>query len=90
MACRLGVLAHMARQQPSRPKLVRISQILRLLAGQRDQPRLGLSGDLRRLARPRAVVERLHHAEADGAIKAALYRLMGYAHCFSHRVGRRI
>ena len=90
MSCGFGVLARMARQQPRRPKLVRISQILGLLAGQRDQPRLGVSGDLRRLARSRAVIERRHHAEADGAIKAPLDRLMGHAHGFAHRISRRV
>ena len=45
----LGVLARMACQQQRRPKLVRISQILGFLAGQRDQPRLGISGDRWRL-----------------------------------------
>ncbi len=81
------MIARMARQQPRRPKLVRISQILDLLTGQRKQPRLGVSGDLRRLARPGAVVERGHHTEADGAIKAPLDSLMGHANRLAHRVG---
>src|SRR5271166_5048402 len=46
------MLARVASQEPRRPQLVRIAQVLRLATGQRDQPCLGLGGDRRLLARP--------------------------------------
>jgi hypothetical protein len=79
MPRRLGILSDMTRQQPRGPKLVRISHLLRLLAGQRHNPCAGAVGNRRLLARPRAVVERRHHAKPYRTIKASLHGLMGHA-----------
>jgi hypothetical protein len=62
MPCRLGMLSDMTRQQSRCPKLMRIAYLLGLLAGQRHHPSAGGVRDRRLLARPRAVVERRHHA----------------------------
>jgi hypothetical protein len=61
--CGLGVLPGVARQQSRRPKLMWISHLLGLLAGQRHHPGTGGVGNRRLLARSRAVVERRHHAK---------------------------
>ena len=58
--------------------------------GQRHQPSRGVFRELRRFARPRAVVEYRHRTKPHRAMQALLQRLMGSASCFTHRVGRRI
>jgi hypothetical protein len=79
-----GVLADMARQQPRGPKLVRISQIFVLLAGQRHKPRLGIIGDLRCLDGTRAVIEYRHRTKTHRAMQAPLHGLMGHADRLAH------
>ena len=71
-----SMLPRMAGQQPRRPQLMRIAQFLRLPAGQRHQPGLGLSGDRGLLAGPRPIVERRHRAIGNSPLHAALYGLM--------------
>jgi hypothetical protein len=63
-----------AGQKPGRPQLVGITQVLRLPAGQRHQPRFGLGGDS--LCRPRTVVERRDRAVGQGPLNIPLNRLM--------------
>ena len=77
MSCRRGVLSDVTRQQPCCPKLVRISNLLGLLAGQRHHPCAGIVGNRRLPARPRTVVECGHHAKPHRTIKASLHGLMG-------------
>ena len=84
------MLAGVASQQPRRPEFVRISHLLGLLAGQRHQPRARFNCDLRLLAGPRTVVERLHDAEPDRARQAALDGLVGHSNRDPNPVTRRI
>ena len=90
MPCYLGRLPDVSRQQPRGPKLVRVSHLRRLAAGQRHHPCAGVIGNRRLLARPRAVVERRHHAQSHSTVQASLHSLMGHADRFTDRVGRRI
>lgn len=84
MSGRRPVLARMARQQPRRPQLVRITVLLGLVARQRHQPGLGLRRDHRLLARPWSVVECRQRAISDRPLNAALDRLMMHAKSSSH------
>ena len=84
----LGVRADVACQQPGGPEFVRIALLLGSLAGQRHQPGFGFVGDLRSLAKPRAVADRRHHAKPDGAVQTALDSLVGHTDGLAHRVAR--
>jgi hypothetical protein len=90
MRCRLGILPDVSREQPRGPKLVRVSHLLGLLAGQRHHPYAGAVRNRRLLASPRAVVERRHHAKPHRTIKAALHGLMAHADRLTNCVGRRV
>jgi hypothetical protein len=90
MASRRGMLANVARQQPRSPKLVRIPQVAGLPASQRHQPCLGLWRNLRRLARPRAVIECRHHPEPHRTAQAALYGVVGHPDPLAHSRRRRV
>ena len=90
MPCRPGVVSDVTRQQPRCPKLVRISHLLGLLAGQRHHPCAGTVRNRRILARPGTVAERRHHAKPRRPIKASLHGLMGYADHLTNCVGPRV
>src|ERR1022692_3605297 len=82
---RRPVLARMACQQPRRPQLVRIAQLLRLAARLRHQPGLRLRRDRRFLSGPRPVIERHQRPISQRPLDAALHRLMMHAQPLSHR-----
>ena len=84
------MLAGMAGQKPRRPQFMRIAQFLRLAAGQRHQPRLGLDRDRRLLARARAIIERRQRAFGHGPLDAALDGLMMQPERLAHRKKRRV
>ena len=84
------MLAGMAGQQPRSPQFVRVSHVLGLLAGQRDQPRSRWRRDLRLLSRPRTVIERRHDPEAGCACQATLHRLVRHADRSADRILRRV
>ena len=88
MPCGLGVLPDVTRQQPRCPKLVRISQLLGLLAGQRHHPCAGAVRDCWLLTRPRAVIKGRHHAKPYRTIKASLHSLVGHADRFANCIRR--
>ena len=67
-----SVLARVASQKPRRPQFVGIAQVLRLAAGERHQPCLGLGGDSRLLARSRTIVERRHWTIGQRPLDTAL------------------
>jgi len=90
MSSRRRMSADVARQQPRRPELVRIPQLLGLLAGQRDQPRACLIGDRCGLAGTRAVLECRHHTKPNRAIETAQHGLMRHPDCLAHRMCRRV
>jgi hypothetical protein len=71
-----SMLTRVAGEKPRRPQLVGISQVLRLPAGQRHQPRFGLGGDLRLFARPWTVVERRERTVGQRPLNTPLNRLM--------------
>jgi hypothetical protein len=73
---RWPMLTRVTGQKPGRSQLVGISQILRLPAGQRHQPRFGLGGDLGLFPWPRMIVERHHRAVGQGPLNTPLNRLM--------------
>src|SRR5271155_5382983 len=66
-----ALLARVTSQKPRRPQFVRIAQVLRLAAGQRDQPCPGLGSDRRLLARPGTIVERRHWTVGQRPLNAA-------------------
>ena len=81
-----SMLARVASQEPRRPQLVRRAQsVLRLAAGQRDQPCLGLGGDRRLLAGPRPIIERRQRTVDQRPLDTALNGLMVCAYGPSHR-----
>jgi len=73
---RRAVLARVASQEPRRPQLVRIAEVLRLAAGEVDNPRLGLRGDRRLLAGPRPIIERRQRTQDQRPLDTALNGLM--------------
>ena len=75
-----SMLARVTSQKPRRLQFVRIAQVLRPAAGQRDQPCPGLSSDRRLLARPGTIVERRHCTIGQRPLSAALDRLMMHPH----------
>jgi len=79
MPCRLGRLLDVSRRQSRCSELVRISQLPGFLAGQRDNLCAGIFCNIRLRARPRAVIERRHHARSHRTIKASLHGLMCHA-----------
>ena len=72
MADRLAMVADMLRQQPGRPQLLGIAQILRFLAGQRNHPRSRFRGHRRAAAPTRQIDQRLGHAQIQGLTHAPL------------------
>ena len=85
-----SMLARVTSQKPRRPQFVRIAQVLRLAAGQRDQPCPGLGRDRRLLARPGTIVERRHCTIGQRPLNAALDRLMMHPQSSTHRKERRV
>jgi hypothetical protein len=83
-----SVLARVASQKPRRPQFVGIAQVLRLAAGERHQPCLGLGGDSRLLARSRTIVERRHWTIGQRPLDTALNRLMMHPQSATHRKER--
>ena len=83
-----SMLARVTSQKPRRPQFVRIAQVLRLAAGQRDQPCPGLGSDRRLLARPGTIVERRHWTIGQRPLNAALDRLMMHPQSLTHRKER--
>ena len=83
-----SMLARVTGQKPRRPQFVRIAQVLRLAAGQRDQPCFGLGGDRRLLARPGTIVERRHWTIGQRPLNAALDCLMMHPQSLTHRKER--
>jgi hypothetical protein len=71
-----AVFARVARQQPRRPQLVRITVIFGLVACQGYQPSLSLRRDRRLLARSRSVVEGRQGTIGQRPFDAALDRLV--------------
>ena len=88
VARRLSVLSDVARQQPRRPKLVWVSDLLGLPAGQRHHPGAGLVGNRWLPAKPGTVVERRHHTKLHRTIEAPLHGLMGHADRRANGIGR--
>jgi hypothetical protein len=82
------VLASVAGQQTRRPQLMRISDILCLLTGQRNHPGTRLRGDLWLLSRPGAVIQRRHDAELRCSRHAALHGLVRHPNCSTDCVAR--
>ena len=80
----------MAGQEPRRPQLVRIAQLLGFAAGQRDQPCLGLGRDRGLLARTRAVIEGDHRTIGDRTGNTARDRQTAHTQRLAHRKDRRI
>ena len=85
-----SMLARVTSQKPRRPQFVRIAQVLRLAAGQRDQPCPGLGSDRRLLARPGTIVERRHWTVGQRPLNAALDRLMMHPQSLTHRKEREV
>jgi hypothetical protein len=83
-----SMLARVTSQKPRRPQFVRIAQVLRLAAGQRDQPCPGLGSDRRLLAGPGTIVERRHWTVGQRPLNAALDRLMMHPQSLTHRKER--
>ena len=69
----LAVLAHVPGQQPGRPQLLRIAQILRLDAGQRHDPGPRLRSDPPRTALARQVGQRRQSPQLQPLVDAALH-----------------
>jgi hypothetical protein len=80
----------MLRQQPRRPQLMRIAQILGLATGQIDQPSPGLDGDRGLPAGSRTVVQRRHHARRQRPLDAALHGLVMHTLRPANREERRL
>src|SRR5260221_605210 len=78
----------LACQKPRRPHLMRIAQLLRLPAGQRHHPRLGLDGDRRLLARAGTLVQRRQRTLGLGSLNAALDSLSMQSHGLANRIER--
>ena len=78
------MLARMAGKQSRRPQFVGIAEFLGLAAGEVDNPCLGLGGDRRLPAGPRAIVERRHRTPGQRPFDAALNGLMVRAHDASY------
>ena len=77
---RRPMLTRMAGEQSRRPQFVGIAEFLGLAAGKVDNPCLGLGGDRRLSAGPRAIVERRHRAIGQRPLDTALDGLMVRAH----------
>ena len=90
MALRRPMLTRMAGEQPRRPQFVGIAEVLGLAAGEVDNPCLGLGGDRRLPAGPRAIVERRHRAIGQRSLDTALDGLMVRAHGSPHRKKRSV
>src|SRR5271166_2611156 len=69
---RRPMLTRMAGEQSRRPQFVGIAEFLGLAAGEVDNPCLGLGGDRRLPAGPRAIVERPHWAIGQRPLDTAL------------------
>src|SRR5208337_271199 len=87
---RRPMFTRMARQQARRPHLVRVAELLRLAAGQRHQPNLGLVRDDGRFAGPRTFVERGQRATGHRPCHAALHGLMVQPQSPANREKRRL
>ena len=85
-----SMLTRVTSQKPGRPQFVRLAQVLRLAAGQRDRPCPGLGNDRRLLARPGTIVERRHWTKGQRPLNAALGRLMMQPQSLTHRKERRV
>jgi hypothetical protein len=82
--------ARMRRQQPRRPQLVWIPEILRLAAREVNQPSPRLDRDLRRAPRAWSVVKRRQDAKRLRALDTALHRLVMHAQRATDREERRV
>jgi hypothetical protein len=71
-----SMVTPMAGQQPGRPHLLWIAEVVGLPAGQIDQPFLGHCGDCRLFGGSWTVVQRRQSAAAGGPLGAALHGLM--------------
>jgi hypothetical protein len=83
-------LTCMARQQPCRPQLVRITVILGFVACQRHQPSLGLRCNRRLLSWSWSVIESRQRAIGQHPLDTALDGLMMHANPLPHRIERGI
>ena len=86
--CRRPVLARMARQQPRRPQLVRIAQLLALRHASDTSQVLASSVILGSLSGSRSVIKRHQRPISQRPLDAALHRLMMHAQPLSHRKKR--
>jgi hypothetical protein len=84
------VLARVLGQQPRRPYLVRIAELLGLAASKIDQPSPCLHRNHGLTPRSRAVLPRRQRAMRYRPLDAALHRLMMHAQRTTHREERRI
>src|SRR5260221_14338953 len=84
-----SMLAGMAGQKPRRPHLMRIAQLLRLPAGQRHHPRLGLDGDRPLPARAGTLVQRRQRTLGPGSLNAPVDSLSMQSHGLANRIERR-
>jgi len=66
-----SILAYMARQQPCRPQLVRMTLILRLIANQGPQPSLSLQCNRRFIARAWPIIQSSHRAVGKRSLDEA-------------------
>jgi hypothetical protein len=77
-------------EQPSSPQLVRITQLLGLLARQRHQPGFCLGGDDGIASGARSIIQRLDHPQFHRALQAACHSLLRHPNRARHRIGRRL
>jgi len=85
-----SMVTPMAGQQPGRPHLLWIAEVVGFPAGQIDQPFLGHCGDCRLFGGSWTVVQRRQSAAAGGPLGAALHGLMIRAKPTSHREEGRV
>jgi hypothetical protein len=84
------MLARVARQQPGRPQLMRIAQLLGLATGQVDQPRLRRDCDGGLFAGSRPIIERRQRTIGNRPLDTALHGLMVHAKSPAHGEVRRV
>ena len=84
MAFRRSMFAGVPGEKPRRPQFVRIADVLRLTAGQINQPSLGLNRDSGLAARPRAIIERCQRAVGHRSLNAALDGLVMQSERLAH------
>src|SRR6516162_1283849 len=85
-----SMLPGMCGEQPGRPQLVGITQLLGLPARQRHQPSLCLSRDNGISSRARPIIQCLDHPQFCRSLQAACHCLLRHPNRARHCVGRRL